>query len=688
MTRTTDAVVAAVQAAFDAGYSVVPADMDKRPKVKWRAWQDEHQTLDEYAALGHGSIWGVVTGALYGITVLDFDFDAGGEETLVALGLEPHVLTPGGAHVYVTHPGYPVKNAARKWDEYPGLDVRGDGGLAWFAGRSKKGVYEPVTWPPEPIDLDPALAEVFFPHPQDSADRAPRADYDGPGAGTVEAIRYLKRLAEDIERAVPGTSNAALNKAGYAVGGLIAAGQLDGEHAYEVLLDAAERRGAGEPDVVLNAALEAGAEAPWKFDPPDDEWVPAIVNRVFRQGGVPDPEPFPVEAMPAPLDDFVTQVAKAVSAPPDYVGAGVLPVLGVGLGGYVDLRITDSWRESPLLYVALVGAPSARKSPALGLIMAPIYDAERAMYEVALVEAEDGTDSWHEVDPPQIVADDATIEAFFGVLEKNPRGVILQPDELTGWVNGMGQYKGGGGRDRQHWLSIWSRKPIKVHRKTTRSHYIPRPFSAVLGGIQPDPLEALMHGRDDGLLPRILMAQGEHVTPHLDRTIATVEAAGRYKDIWDRLRDEGMHERTFEFSDAGYHAFETWANEHYKALDKVPMELRGAWGKMDAQAARIALIISAAQGESEVSPDSVDRAVALVRYFQGQAAGLLQSSGSGSRWERQQASRTKALGRYLLANPGATRADIIAAFPDWAMDSRALDRLLEPLIDLGVWGGG
>lgn len=687
MTRATDAVVAAVQAARDAGYSVVPADMNKRPKVKWKAWQTERQTPEEYAELGHGSIWGIVTGALYGITVLDFDFDAGGEETLAALGLEPTVRTPGGAHVYVTHPGYPVKNAARKWDEYPGLDVRGDGGLAWFAGRSTKGVYEPVIWPPEPIDLDPALAKVFFPHPQESGDRAPRADYIGPGIGAVEAVRYLNRLAQDIERAVPGTSNAALNKAGYAVGGLVASGQLDGEAAYARLLEAAVTRGAGEPEVVLRAALEAGAEAPWTFTPPDDEWVPAIVNRVFRQGGVPDPEPFPIEAMPAPLDDFVTQVSRAVSCPPDYVGAGVLPALGAGIGGYVDLRITDSWRESPLLYVALVGPPSARKSPALGLIMAPLFDAERAMFDAAMAEAEDDTASWHEIDPPQLVTDDATIEAFFGVLEQNPRGVILQADELTGWVAGMGQYKGGGGRDRQHWLSIWSRKPIKVNRKTTRSHYIPRPFAAVLGGIQPDPLEALIHGKDDGLLPRILMAQGEHVTPRLDRTVPTVAAAGRYDALWNRLRDEGTVERTVEFSDAGYHAYETWANEHYKALDKVPVELRGAWGKMDAQAARIALIISLVQDEGEVSADSVDRAVALVRYFQGQAAGLLQSSGSGSRWERQQAARTKALGRYLLANPGSTRADIIAAFPDWAMDSRALDRLLEPLIDLGVWGG-
>lgn len=671
-----------VRDAHEAGYSVVPASMDKRPKVKWREWQIARQTRDEYAALGHGSLWGVVTGALYGITVLDFDFEAGGDTTLEALGLAPHVLTPGGAHVYVTHPGHPVKNAARKWPAYPGLDVRGDGGLAWFAGRSKKGVYTPLVWPPEPIDLDATLAEMFFPHPQDAAGPAERGEYEGSGVGTPEATRYLARVAQDVERALPGTSNAALNKAAFAVGGLVAAGQLDRHHAEATLLGAAERRGAGDPGIVVLTAMAAGGERPWVFDPPDDEWVPSVVNRVFRQPHVPDPEPFPVDAMPAPLDEFVSQVALAVSCPPDYVGAGILPVLGTAVGGYVDLRITDSWRESPLLYVALVGPPSARKSPALGLIMAPPLDAERSMYEALVAEG-----SWSEVDPPQIVADDSTIEAFFTVLEANPRGVIVQPDELAGWVTGMNQYKGGAGRDRQHWLSIWSRKPIRVNRKTTKSHYIPRPFACVLGGIQPDPLEALIHDRNDGLLPRLLLAQGETSVPHLDRTVPTVGASARYAETWNRLRDEGMHERTFEFTEAGYRAYEAWTNEHYRATARMPVELQAAWGKMDAQAARIALILSRVIGEPEVSAETVDRAASLVRYFQGQAAGLLQGSGSGSRWEKQQAARTKAVGRYLLSNPGATRADIIAAFPDWAMDSRGLDRLLEPLSDLGLWSG-
>jgi hypothetical protein len=673
---------AAVDLAREAGFSVVPADMNKRPKVKWKAWQTERQTDEEFGELGHGSVWGVVTGALYGITVLDFDFEAGGEETLQELNLPPHVLTPGGAHVYVNHPGHPVKNAARKWDEYPGLDVRGDGGLAWFAGRSKKGKYEPVHWPPEPIDIDPALAEVFFPHPQETAARAPEGEWTGEGHGTPEAYRYVVRLVQDIAHAEPGTSNAVLNRAGYSVGGLIASGQLDGEWAYDALFVAAVERGAGDPETVLTVAIETGKAHPWAFTPEEDEYVPAITMRMFSQRGVPEAVPFPVDAFPAPLDEFIRQGAEAVSCPPDYLGTALLPALGVGIGGYVDLEITpDGWSESALIYAALVGPPGVRKSPPLRLVMAPIWAAEKALYE----DYQD-QEGWQETAPPDIVVDDTTVEAMYVALEKNPRGLLMRADELKGWVAGMGQYKGGAGRDRQTWLSIWSREPLKVTRKTTSSHRIEEPFVAVVGGIQPEVLEELMQSREDGLLPRLLMAGGDYVTPVLRRNVLDPAVRDGYGRIWDRLRDEGMVARTVQFTEAGYRAYETWANEHYKTLLKVPRELAGAWAKMDAQAARIALILSRVL-DTDVTPEVVDRAVALVRYYQGQAARLLQSDGgSGSRWEKQNAQRTRALARFLLDNPGAGRAEIMDRF-EWAMDVHTLDKHLQALTDVGLWNG-
>lgn len=674
----------AVDVAIEAGYSVVPASLDKRPKVPWKAWQTEHQTADEVEQLGHGSLWGLVTGELYGLTVLDFDGEEG-EQTMYALGLEPHVKTPGGFHVYVRHPGYPVKNAARKWEEYPGLDVRGDGGLAWFAGRSRKGKYEPLVWPPEPIDLDPELVEVFLPHPQETADRAARATFDGEGGGTPEAVRYLIRLGTDIRTAERGSSNAVLNKAAYSVGGLVAAGQLDFDYAFDNLLAAAEERGAGDPETVIGHAMATGQEAPWAFTPDEDDWIPAIAAKVFSSGGIPDPEPFPIDVWPSPLDELIRQGAKAVSAPPDYFGVSLLPVLGTAIGGYVDLQITETWRESAVIYGAMVGPPGARKTPPLKIVMGPVWDAERAMYEADRARAEEATE-WHELDPPQIVVDDATIEALYVVLEKNPRGVLMRADELAGWVKGMGQYKGGAGRDRQTWLSIWSRDPLKVNRKTTSSHRIDKPFVSVLGGIQPEVLEEMIHAREDGLIPRILMARGEFVTPVLRRGQLDPGLLDRYHSLWNHLRDEGTIARTVQFTDAGYNAFEAWANEHYKSLGRVQGELAGAWAKMDAQAARICLILSRVT-DTDVTPEIVDRAVSLVRYFQGQAAGLLRGTGSGSRWEKQNASRTKALGRFLRENPSAGRAEIMAEF-EWALDARTLDRHLDSLADVGIWNGG
>jgi hypothetical protein len=670
--------------AVEAGLAVVPADNAKRPKVPWKRWTEERQTKEEAQKLGHGSLWSVITGEMYGFVVLDFDGPEG-LETMISLGLSEHVRTAGGAHVYVTHPGHPVRSSAKKFPQYPGLDIKGERSLAFFTGRSKKGAYSPVLWPPEPVSLDPDLAAVLFPHPSQDPE-TPAAEpgtYAGPGHGTPEARRYLTRVCNEIIDSPPGASNSALNKAAYAIGGLVASGQLREDSALEALVLAAETRGAQDVYVVLRAALDSGLSKPWKFEPLTDEWVPAVAYRTFGGASVPDSVSFPIDALPDPLSEFVRQGSSAVSCPPDYLGAGVLPILGVGIGGLVDVAVTESWSESALLYVALIGQPGARKSPAMSLLMKPIWEAEGRLEEAVRAEA---GDAWQEVEPPSIVIDDATIEALFGVLERNPRGLLLSADELTGWVSGMNQYKGGIGRDRQHWLSIWSRRPVKVSRVKSKSRSIRKPFVSVLGGIQPEPLEGLLHGKDDGLLPRLLMARGEFVTPQLRRGAMDPKVSRDYDELWNRLRDEGTLEATVPFTSAGYSSFETWVNEHYKSLHLVPAELAGAWAKMDGQAARICLILARVLG-TDVTPDVVDRAIALVRYFMGQAGALLAAAASGSPWEKQQSGRLKSLARYLQEHPEASRAELLAFGPEWAMDAKTLDRLLETLEALGVWNG-
>lgn len=146
----TDDLTARALTMLDLGMSVIPAGIDKRPKNSWRRYQSERPSRSqviEWAESLSPEAWGVVTGRISGVVVLDFDGDAG-RETLAALGLDPHVRTgSGGFHVYVEHPGWPVTTVSGKAKKslsaaYPGMDVRGDGGYAIFAGRNERGSYD------------------------------------------------------------------------------------------------------------------------------------------------------------------------------------------------------------------------------------------------------------------------------------------------------------------------------------------------------------------------------------------------------------------------------------------------------------------------------------------------------------------------------------------------------------------
>lgn len=678
-----------VQAAIDAGLAVVPADQQKKPKVKWRKWVTDEQTPDDLALLGHGSLWAIVTGERAGVVVLDFDGEEG-LATMRTLGLEPDVVTASGAHVYVRHPGHPVKSSAKAFDAYPGLDIKGDKSLAYFHGRSTKGKYEPVNWPPTFLqELPSGVAGALFPHPQDDgAERAPVAEFTHHVA---EADRFLQRLCSDVANAEAGQSNAMLNKAGYSAGGLVASGQLRYEDAFDALLAAAETRGAGTPATVLSSAMATGMEKPWAFNlepDPDDEWVPSYTLRLFSGRGIPDPIDFPTEALPYPLNKLVTDGSRALSCPPDYIGTALLPALGTAIGGYTKLQITETWYESAMVWAAIVGKPGTLKSPAIKMAMAPLWRAQKAARDAARIEQqkaeEDGT--FVEVKPPRLIVDDATVEALFGVHEANPRGLILAPDELVGWVNGMGQYKGGLGRDRQHWLSIWSRRPIQVDRVKGADRFIEDPYVCVLGGIQSEPLEELMHGTDDGLLPRLLLAYGNPGRRTLGRNRIDLSVTDEYDELWNGIRDRGILDRTVQFTDAGYDAFEVWANDHYSKIEHLPDELVTAWSKLDGQCARLCLILAEVL-DSPVTEDVVARAIALIRYYQGQAAGLLQGSSGKTLWEKKNAGRIKLLAKIIQENPAADRGELMALAPEWAFDARTFDKYLETLEGMGLWKG-
>ena len=132
------------------GFSVIPSgggDNHKHPLVSWTEWQkrcpDEAQ-LERWEAQFHPTLWGVVTGAVSGVVVLDADTPEM-RGMLEGAALVPHIETPrGGGHSWFKYPGYPVKTAV---GILPGLDVRGDGGFVNVIGSRPDGAYRTIILP-------------------------------------------------------------------------------------------------------------------------------------------------------------------------------------------------------------------------------------------------------------------------------------------------------------------------------------------------------------------------------------------------------------------------------------------------------------------------------------------------------------------------------------------------------------
>jgi P4 family phage/plasmid primase-like protien len=150
-------------AAHERGWSVIPVGSNKKPLLdKWTPYQTTQPTrdeLDEWAREAGKRLagWAVITGQLSEIVIIDFDGETG-RQTADALGIQPHVRTgSGGYHLYVRHPGWPVKTLNHKskkelGERYPGVDIRADGGYAVFTGNNESGHYQWLR-DPTPDDL-------------------------------------------------------------------------------------------------------------------------------------------------------------------------------------------------------------------------------------------------------------------------------------------------------------------------------------------------------------------------------------------------------------------------------------------------------------------------------------------------------------------------------------------------------
>ena len=184
---------------------------------------------------------------------------------------------------------------------------------------------------------------------------------------------------------------------------------------------------------------------------------------------------------------------------------------------------------------------------------------------------------------PRLIVNDPSVEKLVEIARDNPRGLLLERDELAGWLAALS--KSGKEGDRQFYLEANSGKKSFTQDRIGRGTVDCPPLAlSIIGGIQPGPLRAYMGGggdtKDDGLFQRFhLLVWPEDVNyRHIDK-VPNLEARETYIETIHYLRAinsdtgtirgqlDGYTDNQFlRFTPEAGEMFATWMQSHMNKI--------------------------------------------------------------------------------------------------------------------------
>jgi len=382
---------------------------------------------------------------------------------------------------------------------------------------------------------------------------------------------------------------------------------------------------------------------------------------------------FGLDLLPETLRGYVIDVAERMQVPYDFIAVPVMISLGAAIGRRLGIypQKNGEWLVVPNLWGGIVAEPSMMKTPVFSEVLKflyqlekdaraqkPAFETEMQAYQAQLqalkkklkkaAECED-EDELEEIKeklvalkepewPHRYVVNDTTVEKLGELLKRNPAGLMLYRDELTGFLSSMG--KPGREGDRQFYLEAWNGNglPYVSERISRGTIQIDAPCVSLLGGIQPGPLrkyinQAITNGLDaDGFAQRLQLL----VYPDIDRRWQNIDRKPDYRvreklsSVFQVLAAMPAGEKVpgIHFDKAAQERFNAW-------LQKLENELRSGehpayfvahMAKYRSLMPSLALIchcVDRAQAgsltESRVSVASVERAAAWCDYIKAQA---------------------------------------------------------------------
>lgn len=439
----------------------------------------------------------------------------------------------------------------------------------------------------------------------------------------------------------------------------------------------------GCPASLVAAALE--------IDPSETEPVPRQVHDLAPVAPRSWPEnpppvsrrvpPFPLDALPEVLGEYVADLSVALQTPPDLAGLLSLSAVAAAVARRVRLQVRPDWQEPVNIYVAVILPPAARKSPVFSAVTKPLREFERTeaartaastalmqskleiaekrlkkAIEQAAAEPNGGTEEIERltaekmaivVPPkPRLVADDCTPERLAMLLaEQGGRMAVMSAE------GGVFELMAGRYSDKGANLDVYLKghcgDDLRVDRVGRAEDYVQRPAITFGLAIQPDVLRSLRDQpgfRGRGLLGRFLYALPENTVgwretnpPPLSPDVAT-----RYERMLLGLLElppaqspEGdQTEHALRLSTgarAALEGFMSWLEPKLRPGGE--LEHIGDWGgKLAGAVARLAALLHLAENNAlpfgDVSAERMEQAIRLGRYLLAHAQAAFDEIGS------------------------------------------------------------
>jgi putative DNA primase/helicase len=237
------------------------------------------------------------------------------------------------------------------------------------------------------------------------------------------------------------------------------------------------------------------------------------------------------------------------------------------------------------------------------------------------------------------VVNDSTVEALAEILEENANGVLLERDELIGWLRDL--EREGRQSDRAFYLTAADGdKPFTVDRILRgKGRHVEALCVAILGGIQPDVLAEFVRDTQrgaggEGLLQRFGLMVYPDIAPwrNVDR-LPDAEARDAVRRLVERLigldgaaiaatRDEYRGLWFLPFAEPAQALFDKWFAElegRLRDADEHPA-MTAHLAKYRKLVPALALIGHLAECDGgPVSEPALARALALAEYLEGHA---------------------------------------------------------------------